>query len=187
MRHRGNVMMRRLFNFAAFVSLLLFVATAVLWVRGYFASDEIERFDERPLADGTGQQSTMAFYSSRGLLAWTEHRYVRPGGLFSSVPRTAWSHQAGASTWPGNTGDWMNRRGFGLGGDRKIFGPSSTTEWRYAWVPCWFVLLLTAVLPAVRLLRHWRNRQFGPGLCPTCGYDLRASPDRCPECGSVRA
>jgi hypothetical protein len=55
-------------------------------------------------------------------------------------------------------------------------------------VPYWTLALVTAVLPVAFVtlrVTRWLTRYRGRARCPLCGYDLRASPDRCPECGTA--
>jgi hypothetical protein len=53
-----------------------------------------------------------------------------------------------------------------------------------AWCPNWFMAVLLGILPTIWLMRYRKRRErWLKGRCRRCGYDLRATPDRCPECG----
>lgn len=71
-----------------------------------------------------------------------------------------------------------------------IPGPQPVVPYWQLTLPCWMPALLFGLPPLVvfsfrgrRVLRRRQRRRLG--LCLACGYDLRATPARCPECGSI--
>jgi hypothetical protein len=67
--------------------------------------------------------------------------------------------------------------------------PPAFGDWFQRWFVTAWCLLLASAVGVDYLLGRWRSRTGGGkwplGFCQSCGYDLRATPDRCPECGRL--
>ena len=167
-------MTRHLLNFLSALSLLVCIAATTLWVRGYWTSDWFGWIAARP----DGSQRALWVCSGRGGLGFTA-RYDPPG-LGSS--RGGYSH--GTSLPKYGAMNWHNsaRGGFGFY-VAAVQDPASGVRLIGVCLPAPVVLMCAALLPA-RYLRR-RRRPTPAGICAHCGYDLRATPDRCPECGAA--
>jgi hypothetical protein len=172
---------------ATALSVVLCVATVALWVRSYWTAD---------LVQWTSREGMAVSNSDRGRL--TVEAAAFPGTTWSDAfadergwRRSTWSAgkvgiDAGFVQDPSTRRHWhaMGFRWFVSDGAEVATGPGSTTTYfprRAVGVPHWALGLAFAVAPA-----WWFRRHVGrpmPGCCPACGYDLRATPERCPECG----
>ena len=171
----GFVMRRRLFTLLSWLSLLLFVAVLVLWVRSYFASDHVTYAYFRARQDGRLYRRVDCQAGRGGVLI----RYMRSDSpLQGAAPdHVGWSGESSAPTKV--TAGSGHYAGFGY---NSYNSPPFYRDGHIAF-PHWFAALLF-MLPAIPLLRRRLRRRVPPGHCARCGYDLRATPDRCPECGS---
>jgi len=171
-------MIRSLFTIGSAFSLLLCVGTVVLWAHSYTASETCSWCRETWEISLSASRGRVAFY-------WVEpsndegsnyhvgfrHAHIRPAAGFD-----LYMPQGVGTNWAVFDGG-----GFSLVGGQW----DELRHWSLV-VPCWFLVVMLASLTAFRYL--WATRATCDQAlcqCSRCGYDLRASKDRCPECGTA--
>lgn len=178
-----------MFRAAAILSLLLCVATTTLWIRSYWRTDLLQVIVpgeiEWPGDHGPLTGSYMAA-SSRGSIwieRWEEEMRLNVDDALPPTPSfdVSISHSPQPFSiergWEHSLEEYA---GFARGAE-FYSGSGASSELRYVLLPHWCVALGFALI-AFAILRVLRVRRTA-GFCVNCGYDLRATPDRCPECG----
>jgi 4-amino-4-deoxy-L-arabinose transferase-like glycosyltransferase len=171
--------MKRLVAIAAVtLSLALAIAASAVWIRSHWRVD----FVDRRVPDGvdviSSAQGRLIVQRTRDA-RWTNMRGWA-GGWERGSNRVRDRHDL-VAPYLGSTA----RRflGFAFVDDRS---PDGSTRRTALAIPYWSIVLLLPIPLLLALLRarrrRWRQRH---AHCLTCGYDLRASQDRCPECGTA--
>jgi hypothetical protein len=191
---------RRLVTLAAAASLLLCVATVALWVRSYWCEDDVRWYrvwwSETPQGGRWTTYRFVTLISGRGGLGakcaveefdYHPHNLTPGGGIRRDVSVfPAYPIIDPADPWAGMP-VLLHMGGFQLCYERNEDPPANRHRSIRLTIPIWFVFCIT-VLPVTWTAARWRrSRRRERGQCGVCGYDLRATPDRCPECGAVPA
>jgi hypothetical protein len=153
-------MRRWLLNLATVISLALFVATGVIWLstmsKDVFSS-HFMRLGSLLVRSAGGQTE----------LGWTAPGTSAAVSFLFPIPSPTLA-------------ELCTRHAFGIGVGMDPFGNYAVV------IPHWFIAIVSLLLPARWLVRrHRAKRAIRMDRCATCGYDLRATPDRCPECGTA--
>jgi hypothetical protein len=173
---------RHLSTLLSAMSLLVCVATGVLWLRSYRVQDRLQYTfpsDIWEVGAVRGKLFLMRMHAEPALwdIMGGFYHYQEPPGTYLDVVSPA-IKPAG-------------KFGFGYYQEKEWRQHKSTRFDLANWAvvaPYWLIALVGVPLPMVWICRRVRmDRTLLGGRCTVCGYDLRATPDRCPECGKVPA
>ena len=188
-------LLRIILNSLTIVSLLLCVATAGLWVwsywRAFFFEIHTSQLDRDPfiarkirLGVSCGDIKLNNEFEEEAdvgpaFVAKVKASIAKENGTFYGMYA-----DPGRFTNPGDGVLGFGYYHLSQKGPRK-WGRQTEIK-QFLLCPLWFPTILAATLPLIWLVRRVRRlRRIKASQCARCGYDLRATPDRCPECGTA--
>ncbi|MDB5330124.1 MAG: hypothetical protein JWP03_1275 [Phycisphaerales bacterium] len=196
--------MIRRFSIAAILSSVLCLVTVAMWARSYISNDWWPAW-----LQGNGMQ--LHVWRGRAFLIWFHDPGYPRDSFVDVLLMDGRATRDDDTTHPNPAQEAFVERmrkcpeGCRLVSEQIAFEADPTWGWgslrpslyRYNWrsrsagmisIPFWLLLMVAAgPLWWERLKSRARARRTRSGRCPACGYDLRATPDQCPECGTTRA
>jgi hypothetical protein len=185
--------MKRLLHIVALIALLFCCASCgFLWHRSYLAYDELvgRRFGHCFEIDACNGCIQIWIREPYKTLAGDGQQIGKPSFNTLTVdpvpdgPFTRWrSPLADTDYWQARPPVFAGFKwNSWFGWDKSVGG----WEWcRLIQLPYWFFFFVAVVATLVLAIFRHPIRVRRAGLCKACGYDLRASPIRCPECGAT--
>ena len=172
-------MKRRLLNLMTALSLVLCLAMVALWVRSHWRAD-------------IGSWAAQTYETYQEMSAWRLERWM----IISSRGEVEFIHTdhyvgRGRRTEAGfiyrNRPADENARAYDPRLSRRLgFEMKSWDANQIVRVPHGLLVAGFAALPVWRAYGVRKRRcRARSGLCSACGYDLRATPGKCPECGTA--
>lgn len=174
---------RLILTILAAISLLLCVAVCALWINTHWVTHDVVWYATTVSPNYIRVESEQ----TQLRVVWV---FRDPHPNLSKWTYETWSPRE--STAPN---DWRIDSSddvvFRVLGASLLVRHGADFPFRGVLMPYWMMALGLALLPAVRIAGLWRCRRSRArrrrGLCQRCGYDLRGSPERCPECGTPGA
>ena len=185
--------MRRVFTFVSAISFVLCLAACLLWARSYcgriFLRDGrvlLLNMRSDDLGDVLWKLEPSTKWEEQGRTISRLVARTRAPETWEAVKRdgtdsVCWE-RLGIEYHRGRIGNgWL-----------PFFAsdPSTGVPYTLVAIPFWMISLMFLGFPAVwmalstALSVRGRRRRLRD-CCIACGYDLRATPDKCPECGTV--
>ena len=163
---------RVIFNGLTLLSMLLYIAVAGLWIEGYFGVIGY-RF--------RSNSSLRTIHTVRDGFQCDHFFMDNNTPIYGTYYKQGW---------------WQTTRA------KHNIAPTSRFVFRIAspedgnhehteavFVPAYMILLPFSILPAIWIRSRFADsrgrKRIQANRCNSCGYDLRATQNRCPECGTI--